>query len=134
MSRPVELGALVGSVVVGLWMLAAPDVLGLEGGARLSHLIVGPLAASLAVIGMAPATRLAVRVNVVLGLWSVLAVLLFDHGGWWLEGIVAGATLTMLALVPRSQAERFGGGWGSLLARDHQTMARRPPASEAARR
>ena len=107
--------ALIASIAIGVWLLAAPDLLGITGAARLSHLVVGPVVASLATIALWPVARPLVRINVPLGLWLVVAPALFDHQGWGAESVIAGGLLVFLALVPRSQAHRFGGGWASLL-------------------
>jgi hypothetical protein len=109
-----DLGAAIASVTIGVWLLVAPQVIGLEGPARLSHLVVGPIAASCAVISLSPVTRLVIRANLLFGAWLVVAALLLDHAGWGIKSLTAGAALFVLALIPRSQAERFGGGWGSL--------------------
>ncbi|MDP8904417.1 MAG: hypothetical protein M3N29_03740 [Chloroflexota bacterium] len=109
--------ALLASAAVGVWLLAAPDLLGLAGGARLGHQILGPIIAAMAVIATEPAVRLLVRVNIPLGAWFVGAPLLFDHGGWWFESVVAGVAVVVLALVPVGQGERFGGGWAALFRR-----------------
>ena len=100
---------------IGIWLLAAPTLLGLTGGARLSHLVVGPIAASAALIALWPATRLVSRANIVLGAWLVVAPLLTEHQAWWLESSLCGAGLAVLALVPRGQGHRFGGGWRALV-------------------
>jgi hypothetical protein len=111
----VDVAALAGSVALGAWLLAAPSLIGLDGGARISHLVAGPIAAGLAVIAMSAVTRLVVRANVVIGAWLVVAPLVLDHGAAWMESVAAGALLGALALVPRGQGHRFAGGWTALV-------------------
>ncbi|CAN5822962.1 hypothetical protein BH24CHL5_BH24CHL5_10050 [soil metagenome] len=118
MRRSATIPALLASVAIGIALLAAPDALGLTGAARLAHIIVGPLVASLAVIALWPVGRLVVRANVLLGVAVALAPMVADFGGWMLEPVVAGTAIALLALIPRSEAHRFGGGWGSLFKED----------------
>lgn len=117
MRRAAELPALILTAAIGVWLLAAPYVLDLPESARLSHVVAGPIIASIAVIAMWDVVRLLARANVLFGIWLVVAPIFIAHDGWWWESAVAGLAVTALALIPTSHAERYGGGWLSLIRR-----------------
>ena len=115
MRSVLEYLALAVSAAIGVWLLAAPGLFGIGGPARISLLVVGPIAAAVAVIAMAAVVRPLVRVNVALGTWLLVAAFLLDHDGQWYVSAVAGIALAVLALVPRGRAGQFGGGWAVLV-------------------
>jgi hypothetical protein len=102
--------------VLGLWIMASPDVMGYEGPERLNNHIVGPLIVSAAVIALAETTRAVRWVNVVLGCWLVLAPVMLHyeplHIGvrTWLLGI----TIAGLSWFPGEKRSLQGGGWSAL--------------------
>src|SRR5215207_3520539 len=61
------------NTLVGLWLMAAPAVLDYAGAARTNDRIVGPLAASFAVIAIWEVTRPLRWANVALGVWLLVA-------------------------------------------------------------
>ena len=113
--RLVGLGALLASVALGVALYALADVLGLRGGARASALVVGVVAAALATFSLSPVARTLVRLNLLLGAWLVIAPVEFDFGPWWWLSLVFGVALAVLALLPVSEADRFAGGWWTLI-------------------
>ena len=131
MRSAAEYGALGASAAIGVWLLAAPELYGIHGPARISLLVVGPIAASAAVIAMSAVVRLLVRVNVALGAWLLVAAFVFDHDGRWYVSALAGGLLAVLGLVPRSRAEQFGGGWAALLRPSAQDERDARPRSES---
>ena len=105
------------NVLLGLWLMAAPAVLGYGGTARMSDRIIGPLAASVALIAVAEVTRPVRWLNVVLGLWLLAAPWLL--GAEWtamVNSTVVGLLLIVLATVRGTVRHRFGGGWTALWA------------------
>jgi hypothetical protein len=135
MRTALEYAALAASAAIGVWLLAAPELFGIDGPARISLLVVGPIAAAAAVIAMSAVVRLFVRVNIVLGAWLIVAAFLLDHDGRWYVSAVAGGLLAVLALVPRGRAAQFGGGWTALIGsnggwQDHDS---RPTTDEHGR-
>ena len=66
-------------VLLGLWIMASPDVMDYIGPERLNNHIVGPLVVSMGIIALAETTRAVRWVNVVLGCWLVLAPVLLRY-------------------------------------------------------
>lgn len=103
-------------VVVGLWMMAAPAVLGYSGSGATSDRIVGPTAAAVAWIAATEVTRPMRWVNVPLGAWAIVAPLLLDYPqAGTVHSITSGVLLigTALAIEPLPR-QKFAGGWKAL--------------------
>jgi hypothetical protein len=104
------------NMMLGIWLMAAPTILGYVGPARTNHHIVGPLAVSCAVIALWEVTRPLRWGNLVLGLWLLVAPWVFT-GAWaaFLNGSLVGLFLMAFALVRgTAEPQRFGGGWSAL--------------------
>ena len=101
--------------VLGVWLLAAPDVLNYSGPARLNNQIIGAWIATFGMIAMSESVRAVRWVNVGLGLWLVIAPFTWKYPNqqFW-ESILAGLTVMALACVRGYISERFGGGWRAL--------------------
>lgn len=115
--------AQLSSALLGLWLMAAPAILGYGGPARTSDRIVGPLIVSFALIAAWEVTRPVRRVTLALGLWLLAApVILGSTVGYGIvasaNSLVVGLLVVLLSLV-RGKVDpgRFGGGWSSLWAR-----------------
>ena len=94
---------------------AAPALLGYAGPARINDRIVGPIAASVAAVAAWEATRPVGRVNLVLGLWLLMAPWALGYGWAALaNSTLVAVLLGALALAPGKMYHRFGGGWSSL--------------------
>lgn len=107
------------NIVVGLGLLAAPQVLGYEGLARVNHLILGPIAASFAVIAISEVLRELRWVNLLIGGWLVLSPLLIPHDQVALAvGVTAGMVMAALSVVRGPRKSRLGGGWWAVLDPD----------------
>jgi len=111
--------ARVCGALAGIWLMAAPSVLGYGGAGRVSDLIAGPLAVSAAVIAMSQVTRPIRWVTLPLGAWVVVAPwLLGAPAPARVSGLLAGVLLSGVALVRGQVRERFGGGWAALWRRE----------------
>jgi hypothetical protein len=101
--------------LVGLWLMASPEVLGYGGAARVNDQVVGPLAASLACVAMWQVLRSLRWANVVLGAWLILAAAVLGHdvvaAG---NSVASGLVLGGVSLVRGRLTRRTGGGWRSL--------------------
>jgi len=110
-------------MMLGLWLMAAPDVMRYEGPERLNNHIVGPLVVSAAIIAVAETTRAVRWVNVVLGFWLLAAPVLLEisplHIG--VRNSLVGAAILGLSLIEGPRRERMDGGWSRLW--------REPPAN-----
>jgi hypothetical protein len=108
--------ALIVSLLLGIGLYAAPDALGYDGAARVSHLITGAIVASVSLIAIADVARELRWVNLLLGAWLVLSVPLIDHDRLALAVAVSvGVPLTLLAVVRGRINQRLGGGWRAVV-------------------
>jgi hypothetical protein len=107
------------SAILGIWLMAAPAVLGYDGLAATSHRIVGPIAASLAVIAIWEVTRPLRWGNLLLGLWLIVSPLVLGGGSSVvISSLIVGVLLSTCALMPGSVKHQFGGGWSALWRAD----------------
>src|SRR5688572_8449298 len=60
------------STLVGAWLMAAPEVLGIGGAAATSHYVVGALAVTFAVIAGSEVARPVRFLNVLCGAWLLV--------------------------------------------------------------
>lgn len=103
------------NIGIGIWLMAAPAVLGYGGVASNHDRIVGPLLASFACIALWEVTRPLRWVNLLLGGWMLLAPWILGFGPTaTVNSLLAGAAVAGLSLVRGTLSHRFGGGWSSL--------------------
>ncbi len=107
------------TAAVGIWLVAAPAVLGYGAPAQTNHHIVGPLIASFAIIAWWQVTRALRWVNVVLGAWLLMAhwILGYSEFNPVANSMTAGAVTAGLSLIKGRVDKRFGGGWRGLFRR-----------------
>jgi hypothetical protein len=104
------------NTLLGIWLMAAPTILGYAGPARTNHHIVGPLVVSCAVIALWEVTRSMRWGNLVLGLWLLVAPWIF--ASTWV--VILNSSITGLLLIAFScvrgkmDPQQFGGGWSAL--------------------
>ncbi|MGZ8422446.1 MAG: SPW repeat domain-containing protein [Nitrospira sp.] len=102
-------------ILIGVWLMASPDVMGYGGPARANNQIVGVWMATFGMIAMSECTRAMRWVNLVLGTWLVMAPFWLDYPDERAFGSIAlGVASVLLALVRSPISERFGGGWSAL--------------------
>jgi MFS superfamily sulfate permease-like transporter len=112
------------SIGIGVWLMAAPQVLGYEGAAADNHHVVGPLVASFACIALWDVASPVRRLNALLAAWLIAAPVVLLPG--WVPTLVAwtaAAALIPLSLRGPDATARFGGGW-SVLWRDSKGRTR----------
>ncbi|HEV2147993.1 MAG TPA: SPW repeat protein [Longimicrobiaceae bacterium] len=104
--------ARLGSTALGIWLMAAPAVLGYSGAAETSDRIAGPVIATFAIVAISEVTRPLRRVNTVAGVWLLLApwLLGFPAAAAW-NSVAVGVLVIGLSLVRGTVESRFGGGW-----------------------
>jgi general stress protein CsbA len=102
---------------LGVWLMASPTVFGYAGAARINDVVVGPLAATFAIIALWEVTRTVGKANVVLGVWLVLAswVLGYENVFATVNQFVVGLIMAALAMTRANAHGKFGGGWRSLV-------------------
>ena len=103
------------SMTLGLWLMAAPYVLGYDEPASLSDHVIGPIIASLAAIAMWEVTRGLRWLNLLLALWLIVAPWAFGFEVPALvNSVLVGLAVAGLSLVRGKVNEQFGGGWRML--------------------
>lgn len=103
------------NTLLGLWLMAAPDVLGYRGAAGVNDHILGPIAASAACVALWEVTRAVRWVNLPIGLWLIAAPWVLGYGAApRLNSLAVGLPLVAFAAVRGELRQRFGGGWSAL--------------------
>lgn len=104
----------------GLWLMAAPAVLGYGDPAQTNDQIIGPVVVTFAVVSWWEATRNARWANAPLGIWLILApfILAYEGPTSVVNSVVSGAAITLLSLVRGRVEKTYGGGWRSLFQPD----------------
>ena len=108
--------AQIASALLGLWLMAAPSVLGYGDPARTVDQVVGPLIFAMALIAYSEVTRPVRWVNFPLGVWLICAPWALGYAGTttWLHSMIVGAAIAVLAGFGGRSKARIGGGWSAL--------------------
>jgi hypothetical protein len=95
----------------GMWLMAAPSVFGLNGAAADSTHIVGALVVTLAVVAFAEPARLVRYLNVLCGVWVMLAPWIVAGGtlAWTWSSVVSGLAIIALSLRRGLVEDRYAG-------------------------
>jgi hypothetical protein len=99
------------SALIGLWLMAAPALLGSRDLSAGNDYLAGPLITVVAVIAMAEVLRPGRYVNVILGLWLIAAPWFLagaNAATIWNDGI-SGFALILLSLPLGPVRQRYGG-------------------------
>lgn len=106
-------------VVVGLWLMFAPSVLGYGGAAATSDRIAGPVIVATAFLAVFAITRGLRWFNLPVGAWLIFAPWILDFEVQpTVSSMVCG--VAALVLAPRGAVDqtRYGGGWLALRRAD----------------
>jgi hypothetical protein len=109
------------NVLIGIWLMAAPERLDLGNLPSLNEHIAGPLAAACAIISLAEVARGIRFLVLLIGIWLLAAPFLFGY--WRTEPhaarneIICGGFMAGIALVRGRVANQYGGGWKALWRR-----------------
>ena len=107
---------LLAAIAVGLWLLAAPDVLGTTGAAADSDHLVGAAVITIAAVALAEPTRAARFANLLPGAWLLASPWLL--GGMTsasrISNLIAGVAVIVLSL-PRGPIRDRYAGWDALI-------------------
>jgi hypothetical protein len=98
------------AALLGIWLMAAPSLLNLAGRTADSTHITGALVATLAVVAFAEPARAVRFLNIVSGLWLLVAPW-FLHGStsaWWCISVATGVVLIALSLRRGPVADQYG--------------------------
>ncbi len=104
------------AIAAGVWLMLAPAVLGHAGTAMAdSDRIVGPIAASCALVASWQVMDGLRWVTVPCGLWAVIAPWILDADlAAGLSSKLAGVVFVLTATISTTGGHRFGGGWRSI--------------------
>jgi hypothetical protein len=104
------------SAALGVWLMAAPAVLGVRGPAANSHYLTGALVTTWAVIAFGEVARPARLLNIPMGLWIVAAPWLLSGATDVARstGLLIGVSLIVLSVRRGRITEQFG-SWNRYL-------------------
>jgi hypothetical protein len=104
------------SAILGIWLMAAPAMLGISGGAADSHYLSGALVVTWAVIAFGQVARPVRLLNIPMGLWIAAAPWLISGASdlsRWTDLAVGG--LLIAFSIPRGRIDEQFGGWNRRL-------------------
>jgi hypothetical protein len=108
--------ARLATVLAGVWLMAAPFILGYAGPAATSDLVVGPSIAAVAIVAMSQATRPVRWLNLPIAFWLLAAPWILGYGpASLLNSTCSGLAVAALTSIRGRVNQRFGGGWRSLV-------------------
>jgi len=98
------------SALIGVWLMAAPGVLAIQGSAADSHHLAGALIVATAVISLSEVIRAGRLFSIVLGLWVIVApwVISGASGGARWTDVIAGLAVVLLSLPRGENRARYG--------------------------
>jgi hypothetical protein len=117
------------NLLIGLWLMVSPAFLQMNQQAANNNHIVGPLAITFSVVALWEINRNAVKANVIIGVWLMIALFLLPYNAFPVifSNVSSGLALVLLSLKKRTAKQNFGGGWRSLFQHN-------PPHLRAAER
>ncbi|WP_347158138.1 SPW repeat protein [Pontibacter chitinilyticus] len=117
------------NALLGIWLMAAPAILGTDKTIANNENIVGPLIASFAIISCWEITRVVRLYNLPLGAWLLLApwVLGYHNTTATLNEMGVGLLVIILCFVKGKVEGQYGGGWSSIWGKNplHEQKASR---------
>ena len=100
------------NALLGIWLMVSPAVLGYGDPARVVDRILGPVAASFAIVAMGEATRPVRHVNLLIALLLILAPWVLGYpGNATINSTIVGIAMAALSRLGGAVNERFDGGW-----------------------
>ncbi|MDQ2657063.1 MAG: vitamin K epoxide reductase [Bacteroidota bacterium] len=106
------------TALLGIWMMVAPHLMGVEKKIANNAHIVGPLIASFSIIAIWECTRNVRFFNLPLALWLLAApfVLQYSNDTALMNDYIIAILVILSYLVKRERKHRFGGGWKTLFS------------------
>ena len=110
------MGAQLAVAAFGIWLMAAPSVLGHTGVAQVVDRIAGPIIAALAIIAVPECTRGVRWANVGAASILICSALWFGYASTaTLNAVATGMAVMVLSSLRSRVRSSFGGGWRVLL-------------------
>ena len=106
------------NALVGIWLMFAPDKLGLDQDASTRAYILGPIIAAFGIISCSQVTRGVRRILLLAGVWLIVSPWIW--GEWRAEtpsatnNIICGTVIAIVSLFRGKITQQFGGGWKTL--------------------
>lgn len=109
------------NTLIGIWLMAAPGVLGHNEPGSDSNHIVGPVIATAAMVACWEVARATRKVNILLGLWLIAApfVLAYETILPIINDMICGVLVVSFALIRGKVEDSYGGGWKALWQNGH---------------
>jgi hypothetical protein len=103
------------NVALGVWLMAAPGVLGYGRPASTSDQIAGPLVATFACIAIWESTRAVRWLSLPVAIWVMASpwILSYPFSGQ-ISNLLSGMTIATLSSLGGAIRQQFGGGWSAL--------------------
>ena len=104
------------SAATGLWLMAAPQILGYSGSLSHSHIITGALVSTFSVISMSEVARPLRFINILFAIWIIVSYWLFNNENTsvLIHSIVSGLILIPFAF-PKGKVESKRGSFDKLI-------------------
>lgn len=103
-------------IIIGLGLMAMPSLLGMDGVAADSNHICGPIIATLGIIALWDVNKAAIKANIIVAIWLILAPLFIEHSTVTAAiNVVAGIVVAISSAKKRKDQHSYGGGWKSLI-------------------
>jgi hypothetical protein len=101
------------NTMLGLWLMAAPGILKINGMAADNDHIIGPIVASFSIIALSGCTRAVAKFNIPLGIWLLIApwFLGYENEIAIFNDMGVGFFVTIFSFFKRRTNQRYGGGW-----------------------
>ncbi|MEX0967418.1 MAG: SPW repeat protein [Bacteroidia bacterium] len=117
------------NAILGVWLMASPEVLGFGNPVADNAHIIGPVIVTFAVVAWWECTRVVGKYNLALGAWLLIApwILGYDHNFAIVNDMATGALVIAFSLVKGKIKHSYGGGWSALWQKDtlHHREARK---------
>lgn len=105
-------------MILGIWLMIAPELFGYVGPARANDYIVGPMVAALGCIALWEVTRPVRWGNFMLGAWLFFSPWILGYSSVaTINSIVVGLMIMGFARLPGRRTQAVGGGWSALRER-----------------
>jgi hypothetical protein len=104
------------NIILGFWLMIAPSVFKMNQVTSDNNYIIGPLVITFSVISLWDINRKAIRANILLGIWLLVALFLFDFTktiAFFSNG-ACGSFIILFSSIKRKALGKYGGGWKSL--------------------
>ena len=104
------------NIVLGIWLIISPSFFEMNKITSNNNYIIGPLVITFSAISLWKINRNAIKANILLGLWLLIALFVLDFTrtiAFFSNG-ACGAFIIVLSAIKRRIVRNFGGGWRSL--------------------